>query len=210
MYFLFDYGSNENNNLPHPSRREQSGGHNLETPLTEKGELQATSLGHQLKNKNTTFDVVYISTAVRTKETARIALHEIQYDGQVIETSEVLEQGKGDFEGKLKDMIYQRQDIRKQLDENNWEFVPGDINKGESQKITAARMGSFMKQILTLGHTHIAVFTHGGAIAFYLAELLDRPRAMAYKQPIENASVHCLEFNSNGEFKRYAASEIFE
>ena len=172
------------------------GGHNLQTKLTKKGELQATDLGNRLKDENVTFDMVYISTAMRTRDTANIVSNLTNYNGEIIEIEEVLEQDHGDFVGQNRNSIYhERKDVRKKLDENNWEFIPGDVKKGESQKMVAERMNSFVNSIAkTNQYENIAVFSHGLAIKFLLAVLLDSPRNTAYKFPIDNASITCLEF----------------
>lgn len=108
----------------------------------------------------------------------------------------LLEQSAGNWEGQSRD-IYNRPDVRKALDTDNWNYVPGDDKPGESQKMVAERMIAWTEKILAdcivSGHNHhIAIFTHGLAIKFMLAELLNLYRPTAYsdkENPIDNASI---------------------
>ena len=70
---------------------------------------------------------------------------------------------------------------------------------GESQKMVAERMKRWVeKKVEELStaneNQHIVVFTHGLAIKFLLAVLLDLERSKAYCMPIDNASITQLRY----------------
>jgi len=105
------------------------GGRSLHTPLTEKGKIQSKELGEYFKAKNIKFDKIYCSSAIRTQETLK---HCFQSSDFILDEN-LLEIDQGDWEGVSRE-IYKRSDVKYQLDNNNWEFIPGDTIKGESQK----------------------------------------------------------------------------
>ena len=56
------------------TRSDLVGGFSPQTPLTETGAAQARALGEHLVREGIAIDLAYTSTAVRARETARIAL----------------------------------------------------------------------------------------------------------------------------------------
>jgi broad specificity phosphatase PhoE len=84
--------------------------------------------------------------------------------------------------------------VRQALDSDNWNYIPGDLVPGESQKMVTERMRRWVeKKVKELSAAnesqHIVVFTHGLGIKFLLAVLLDLERSKAYCMPIDNASI---------------------
>jgi len=174
------------------------GGRNIGVPLSHEGVKQAEALGYQLKNEGIVFNNVFTSTALRTQDTAKIVLSIMGYTDNINTSSDLLEQGAGDWEGQSRE-IYNRPDVRYSLDRDNWNYVPGDNQPGESQSMVARRMIQWLNQPLSYygqfpGVWNIAVFTHGLAIKFLMAQLLNLNRNTAYKIPIDNTSVTLLQF----------------
>ena len=164
-------------------KRNLIGGNNWEVKLTSLGVKQAIALGKKFLKERVKFTEIYTSSAVRAKETARISLEILGYSGPRSETSRLLEQTQGGWNGKSKD-IYKRLDVRKALDRDNWNYVPGDNIPGESSKMVADRMIFWLKEVLKNYSTdpnihNIAVYSHGLAIKFMLAELADLDRKTA-------------------------------
>jgi hypothetical protein len=84
--------------------------------------------------------------------------------------------------------------VRQSLDSDNWNYIPGDLVPGESQKMVAERMRCWVEKKVEERSTanenqHVVVFTHGLAIKFLLTILLDLERSKAYCMPIDNTSI---------------------
>lgn len=179
------------------------GGRNIESELVEEGHAQAKLLGKYFKNESIQFTRAYSSTARRTKQTAVICFEEMDQQYPIISDPALLEQSAGDWEGQSRE-IYNRPDVRKALDTDNWNYVPGDKILGESQNMVAERMIAWMDKILmeciaSGRNHHIVIFTHGLAIKFLLAELLNLHRPTAYSDkvnPIDNASITELRYQN--------------
>jgi len=169
------------------------GGQNLAATLTKNGEKQAEALGTHFKNEHVVFTQAYCSTALRTQKTAEICLGTMGCNLPVYFDDQLLEQSAGGWEGQSRD-IYNRSDVRQALDSDNWNYIPGDLVPGESQKMVTERMRRWVeKKVKELSAAnesqHIVVFTHGLGIKFLLAVLLDLERSKAYCMPIDNASI---------------------
>lgn len=171
------------------------GGENLFVELTENGMSQAKLLGFKLKSMR--FDAIYSSPAKRARKTASFSITSNQI---VTLDSSLLELSQGDWEGKLKDEIYKRADVVKGLKDDCWNFVPGDVIKGESQAMIAMRVKTWLEKIAKkFPEGRIAAFTHSYPIKYFLAEILDLDKTTAYKIPIGNASITAFKYE-DGEF----------
>lgn len=160
-------------------------------------------MGIQLKKEGVVFNEVHTSTALRTQQTASLVLDPLEYKGTVAITPAILEQSGGGWEGQSR-LIYQRNDVKRNLDIDNWNYVPGGDKPGESQHTTAERMTNWSQQQINnyskcSGTWNIGVFTHGLAIKLMIAKLFDLYRPLAYKIPTDNTSVTVLHF-VNGVF----------
>lgn len=176
-------------------------GHDFASELTDLGRQQCLTLAGFFESSGIFFDRVYTSSAARAQASAYIGARHFS-PLSIVTTEDILEQGQGDFEGQKRLTIYfERQDVRRALDDNNWDFVPGDVRKGESQKATGERMIAFIHNVMKSFPSHldlpdvinIGVFTHGNAMKFMRAELLDLPRKDAFQFVIPNASVHLVK-----------------
>lgn len=184
--------------LSNVDQRNLIGGHDLQTELTPQGEFQARALGHALSDHGVIVDQVFTSSAVRTQMTAEIALDILHYSQKPIVLPELLEQDQGDWEGRSRE-IYNQADIIAALLDNSWDFVQGDVIKGESKRMVAERMKAAIAHIVNAyqdrpGQWHILIFTHGLAIKFLLAEILNLDKSNAWKIPIDNTSVTQLTY----------------
>jgi broad specificity phosphatase PhoE len=180
------------------SKEDRIGGHNSEVPLTENGKKQAKMLGEYFQKESIHFSEAYSSPAVRTLSTAAICFKEMGCNLEVKVDKRLHEQTHGDWDGLPRHDIYrEREDVINGLRDDNWGYVPGDKIKGESKTMVAKRMLKWLNE-KNIGfnedeeNQYIAVFTHGLAIKFLLAELLNLDRATAYKDevnPIHNSSI---------------------
>ena len=76
------------------------GGRASASPLTSKGEAQASKLGRWLRSRGVRFDRVVASTAVRTTRTAELMLAEMDDPPQLELDSNLEEMTQGDWEGQ--------------------------------------------------------------------------------------------------------------
>lgn len=146
------------------------GGLNLGTPLTGKGETQAKEAGRYFAKEGVKFTAVYSSTAIRAYKTALLCLQEMNNQSQINLDENLLEWGRGDWEGKIRD-IYD--DALASSNQTKWTFIPGSKIKGESQKMVSERMQAWAKRIVKEycekpEDQHILAVTHGGAMRFFL------------------------------------------
>lgn len=146
------------------------GGHNLETPLTRKGQEQAKEVGYYFAKEGVKFSAVYASTAIRAHETALLCLQAMNNQTEIRLDAGLLEWGRGDWEGKPRD-IYE--DALNASGQTKWGFVPGGEKKGESQEMVSQRMQDWAKRIVqeysqNEENQHILAVTHGGAMKFFL------------------------------------------
>ena len=185
------------------------GGHNLQAKLTKKGEEQAEALGNYFRKKGVQFTEAYSSTAVRTQMTAELCFKQMGIQLPLTTDDQLSEQSAGGWEGQSRD-IYNRKDVRLALDTDNWSYIPGDDKPGESQKMVSERIKRWVDNKMARCQAedkdknhHIVVFTHGGAIKFLLAELLDLHRPTAYTEaanPTANTSITQLCYK-NGQLQ---------
>lgn len=179
------------------------GGINLYCELTPNGIEQAKALGASLKSKSKKFDAVYSSIATRAQQTASIVLDTMECDLPIYATSELLELYPGDFETESRDIYKENKDIRAALDEDNWNFVPGFRIKGESQYAVAKRMIQWINDRLkqyqnTEKDINLCIFSHGLAIKYMVAELMNWDRKTAFKLVVDNTSVTHISFDKSG------------
>ncbi len=170
------------------------GGRSNSKKITKKGITQSKKLGARLKKIK--FNVIYCSPAIRTQQTAQFCLKAMGKSPNIIKLEpSLLELSQGDWEGKPKKQIYQRQDVVKALKKDCWNFVPGDTIKGESQAMVAKRMKKWLKQIIKKSPKgNIAAFTHAYTIKYLLADLFNLDKTLAYKIPIDNTSITIIEY----------------
>lgn len=148
------------------------GGRSAHLPLTERGEMQARLLGQRLKEDGFLPDRIYTSDAVRTIETARIALECLDLDHLPrMEQPELAEHSQGEWEGAVRKEVYSPE-VREEIRRNPLDFkAPG----GESQRETRARMLGWLEREVRSQKENealnIAAFSHGFAIRSLIGEL---------------------------------------
>jgi broad specificity phosphatase PhoE len=180
-------------------------GQNIPNKVSALGKKQAQALGMFFKKEGVKFSGAYSSTAVRTQKTAKHCFSKMECKMELFTDPQLLERDAGDFAGLSRDIYKNDETLKKSLQTDNWNFIPGYVNKGESQKQVAERMKKWIDcKVSEFGRSdkdqHIIVFTHGLAIKCLLAELLDLERSTVYQIPIDNASITQLLYQA-GEIK---------
>lgn len=169
------------------------GGESAWAELTDRGKDQARALGNHLKSIK--FDAYYTSDVIRTQQTARYFFEARENIYQKVTRDHLLtEQSQGDWEGRIRTEVYSPE-IKSQL---GWAFIPGDRIKGESQQQVAERMVLWMKEkIKEHPNQLVFVFSHGLAIRYLVAEVLNLNRETAYTIPIDNTSITIIRCEDN-------------
>ena len=148
-------------------------GRSSRSPLTSKGINQASLLGKYWKLNDYKFDKIFSSTAQRAIKTAEIVASSIGADENSVMKYESLEEiSMGDFEGKLRDEVYD-QKFKSIMESDPLEF---SAPNGESQRDVEQRVFNFLKhEILDFWdkekNLNIAIFSHSVTIKCLLRSL---------------------------------------
>jgi broad specificity phosphatase PhoE len=160
--YLIRHAETVFNTMPH-----LVGGRSNYTPLTEKGIEQSKRLGRILLEKGILPDVVHVSPAIRTLETARISLEEMGLDVEPIIHDEIQEMSQGIYEGVPREQVY-TPEVKEIIKKRGKTFK---LKGGESMRDTGRRFNSWL--VNNFGHYHDDpkphthfVYTHGGTIKY--------------------------------------------
>jgi broad specificity phosphatase PhoE len=175
------------------------GGRSNHSPLSEKGASQAHSLGLRLKREAMPIHRWFVSPAVRTRETTRIALSSMEVETDIVIDDRIQELCQGDWEGKLREEFYTPERMT-QVDADNWNFKAPN---GESQRDVENRMTAFADEIADKhpGET-VALVTHGVAIKCLLRGVMDWNPRKTYKTVIQNTSLSVLRHDGQWTLQR--------
>ena len=175
------------------------GGQSNHLNITAQGQQQANALSQRLAAMFPTTDLLHCwaSTAVRTFQTAQIALQHLPVDTNALQRSEqLLELSQGDWVGRARLEIY-TPEVVQFINNNNWNFKAPN---GESQRDVEERMYAWLESQRDQapdGSTFL-VFTHGVAIKCLLRKILDSTPAMTYKFRIDNTSLTQFNWTERG------------
>ncbi len=183
---LIRHGESEMN-----TRSDLVGGYSPQTPLTATGEAQARALGEHLAREGITIDVAYVSTAVRARETARLALAAIG-QGEPRIDPRLAELGQGVWEGRLRAECY-TDAVRAQIKEQGKHFK---FEGGESMIEVGARMQAWHRDAMAEPASTIAMFGHGLAIRCLLGDLFGWDHATTYGTATPNTSISTIRKTS--------------
>jgi probable phosphoglycerate mutase len=119
----------------------------LDSPLTQKGRLQAKKSGLKLKRDIEDFSKIKIfsSPLGRAKESAYIICDTLRVDRDiVIFDKRLIELNYGIFEGEIRDKLLDREDF-KAREANKWHYT---IKGGESYQTLYIRVKEFLDSII--------------------------------------------------------------
>ena len=175
------------------------GGRADESPLTALGERQAAQLGAAGLPASTS--CWFTSTAVRTRETARLAREQLcqrsggaQAGGQaaaapMVHARELLEIDMGAFSGRRRAECY-TPGVQKAIERDCHNFAPPG---GESQRQVEERVVRYIEtEVLPRcegGGPPAVVVAHGVAIKCFLRRILGSDAAMTWKIQLNNTSI---------------------
>lgn len=195
------------------------GGRYSESPLTRKGESQASALhGHRcFSRKDRPIDLVIASTALRASETARLALRAsgmVTLEQAMLLTAEIEEISQGQWEGKTLRETYGSKTLADYLASGGdlFHYRPPD---GESMHDVQTRVEHFIattllpfaerRAVSVLSQSSddnavpvvtVAIFTHGIVIRMFLKHALGLSLQSCQKMMVFNTSVTQLTYSS--------------
>ncbi len=183
-------------------------GQTAESPLTEKGVLQAQMLGERLAyQEKVTFDKVFSSTYTRAHDTAKIATGNNQ---PIVLASELREYSAGDWTGSTRNDIYNVPTLLRMAAMTN-AFQPPN---GESLHMVERRAATWLEDNILynklvqeeasrrkaqqLPPQNIFVFSHGMTIKCLLHYIMGFDQSFTWKITLENTSISKLYFDQKG------------
>jgi len=165
------------------------------SPLTEKGKMQAMELGKKLSD--IPFDAVYSSDSERAIETTKIILD--KQDHTIITTPHLRERNFGRFEGKTRAEMDAHTVAFEDLEDSD-KFVYKVYPDIESDDELIKRFFIFLEVLRDTNHENVLVVCHGGVIKSILLHLkhLQYDDHKAYSiHSVSNSSIVKLHYASN-------------
>lgn len=170
-------------------------GRTVETPLSDKGRVQAKDLEakfRSLYNPIEAKDAIHCSSALRTRETARLAFP----DAKLTTSDALLEQSAGIHEGKSRKASYTLE-VLKQMESEHVHFQPSE---GESISQAGKRLLDYVQSCQEKKCERVVIVTHSMAIKGLLYHTVQlRPESL-YLTGVENASITEIRHHPRGWF----------
>ena len=159
-----------------------------ESPLNERGILQAERTAEMLKSWSRSYDLIYASPLSRAQHTAQILAEKLQLP---LHTNDGLKEGSlGDWEKVTYEELNQLGFAQKSIGDDNFNGHGGETPNQLSNRIFDA--------IKSLRNRHpaenIIVVSHGAAISHLLARLLSKKPAFGPQYLMHNAAVSEVTF----------------
>lgn len=173
-------------------------GRNNWSKLTDKGHLQADTVGDYFRFRDLHFDRVFSSPAIRAQETTSDLWSSIEEGWPLYDIdSRLSELGQGKYEGKLKSKIMTPQRRARLKEEGFWRNkVPG----GESQEEVFERMKNFFQEEIYGMDDDVLLVSHANAIKCFITGEMKKPSSYAFDQRLSNGSITRLDIE-NGSIK---------
>jgi len=173
------------NNMPHLIN-----GRSNESPLTERGIIQAKNLGRFLLEREIIPTKVFTSPAIRTIQTSKHTLETMNIDTYPIVSADVQELDQGDWTGKNRHEIYTVEVIER-LNKLGKNFK---APRGESMYEVGARMFNWIDLSVESENeegqiNRVFVFTHGLAIRCLASYIENWSHEKTYQMKTPNASI---------------------
>lgn len=173
------------------------GGRSNQTPLTPRGKRQAALFGEWLgAQEDIKPDIVYVSPAIRTRDTAHIILEHSQLEGIPYRIDERLQElSQGIKEGASRNATY-TDTVRQLIAENPLGFK---FEGGESIEEVMRRMYAALSSFHALhGGKTILVVSHGFAIRSLVGHIEQREHDdIVFGMKTPNVSVTHITINEN-------------
>ena len=178
------------------------GGRASASPLTAKGEAQASKLGRWLRSRGVRFDRVVASTAVRAKCTAERMLAEMDDPPQLELDSNLEEMTQGDWEGQPRSECYTEKTCAA-IDADPRGFAaPG----GESKADVEARAVQAIEKYACAGE-RTCIVNHGIVAKCFLRHVLQSDWASLHEVGLENTGLMRFARKEGGHWRVESVNE---
>ena len=171
-FWFIRHGQSEINYVK--NNKKLKGGVNTWAELTPLGKKQAQSL--ELNSEE--FEAIYSSPAIRCQQTFRYCFNNPRL--KLIIDERLSEMYQGDWEGRY---CYEFKDQKN--NNKDWDFVPGDIIKGESLNQVSDRMIKWLEEKKKQHTGKVLVITHSRSILCLLTKYYGKEFDF-----IENCSIY--------------------
>ncbi len=159
-----------------------------DSPLTERGKMQADQMGRALQAHQIDFSALYTSPLGRAVESAQIISSHLGLE--LKQEDRLKERSYGIFEGFTRKEVMQRFPHEVRMNREQSGFV---IPKGESREDLLRRVKDTLSDLVTLhGGEDVLLITHGGWISMALRYLLHIPMVIENKFIISNTQLTIL------------------
>ncbi len=154
-----------------------------DTPLTERGRLQAERVAEYLATRHPDATTVYSSPLARARDTA--SLISTRLGIPLVIDPDLAEYHLGSWEGVSYSDLHQKHRFWERIKEDA-DFAP---HGGESPRVVVQRFTDSLRRI-SLKHAgeRVVVVAHGGALSMVLAALLDGDYSQ-WKRVMHNCAV---------------------
>lgn len=135
------------------------------SPLNETGRKQVQDAGKKMKQEGKGFDIILVSPANRTQETAQIVAQELGYTGDIITVPELIERDAGECSGKTHAEIeaWYKEKTGKEMDGPHHYQVASEYGGGESKEIHQVRVRKAIDDIVAkYPGKRVLIVAHGG------------------------------------------------
>ncbi len=178
------------------------GGRASASPLTAKGEAQASKLGRWLRSRGVRFDRVVASTAVRATRTAQLMLAELENPPQLELEASLEEMSQGEWEGQPRSECYTAKTVA-EIDADPRGFAaPG----GESKADVEARAVQAIEKYARDGEK-TAVVMHGIVAKCFLRHVLKSDWASLHEVALENTGLMRFARKGSGHWRVESVNE---
>jgi 2,3-bisphosphoglycerate-dependent phosphoglycerate mutase len=176
-----------------------------ETPLTEKGVIQANLLGRRFRNGKLSFDEIVSSTYRRAMETADIVAKITEYKAEIPRVHELREYDAGDWKGKKRSEVYSDLKNMKDLAYLNMGLL---FPNGESYHQVERRAASYLEENIIYNdcvlkqaenkELHLCVVSHGMTIKSILHYVMNFDTSFIWRTRIGNTGIQHLVYDEFG------------
>ena len=178
------------------------GGRASASPLTAKGEAQASKLGRWLRSRGVRFDRVVASTAVRATRTAELMLAELEDPPQLELEATLEEMSQGEWEGQPRSECYNAK-TQAAIDADPRGFAaPG----GESKADVEARAVQAIEKYARAGE-RTCIVNHGIVAKCFLRHVLQSDWASLHEVGLENTGLMRFARNRAGRWRVESVNE---
>ena len=175
------------------TRRCLVGGRSNHTPLTQQGRQQATLCGQALRTRGIRPQVLYVSPAVRTQQTAQLLRAGLGVDVPMHTDDRLQELSQGSWTGRPRVLVYNPVTLAAIAAQGLDFAAPG----GESMRQVGARMYAWLlaaqAQAAQQGYSSIMAVSHGIAIKSLVGYVANWSHSKIYTTELANVSLTQLE-----------------